>query len=72
MIKLSTPLFEIRGIGPKFFERLKKFGLITVKDLLWHFPFRYEDFSQISKIADLKINQTATVSGVISDIKVHR
>ncbi len=72
MFKLETPLYEIKGIGPKFFERLKKFGLVCVKDLLWHFPFRYEDFSKISKISDLKINQSATISGVISDIKVHR
>ncbi len=72
MIKLCTPLYEVKGIGPKFFERLKKFGIETVKNLLWHFPYRYEDFSQISKIADLKINQSATVQGVISDIKLRR
>jgi len=72
MIKLSTPLSEIKGIGPKFFERLKKFGLATAGDLLWHFPFRYEDFSRISKIADLKIGERATVQGVISDIKLKR
>lgn len=72
MFKLETPLYKVRGIGPKFFERLKKFGLENVKDLLWHFPFRYEDFSTISKISDLKINASATISGVITDIKVHR
>ncbi len=72
MIKLDSPLYSIRGIGPKFFERLKKFGIQTVRDLLWHFPFRYEDFSKISKISDLKINQSATISGVIADIKAHR
>jgi len=72
MVKLSTPLSEIKGIGPKFAERLKKLEIKTVKDLLWHFPFRYEDFSRISKIADLKIGETATISGVISDIKLHR
>ena len=72
MIKLETPLCSIRGIGPKFFERLEKFGIKNIRDLLWHFPFRYEDFSKISKIKDLKINQSATISGVITDIKVHR
>ncbi len=72
MIKLNTPLNEIKGIGPKFVERLKKLEIETIKNLLWHFPFRYEDFSQISKIADLKINQTATISGVISDITLRR
>jgi len=72
MIKLSHFLSEIKGVGPKFSERLKKLKIETVKDLLWHFPFRYEDFSRISKIADLKIGETATISGVISDIKLHR
>ncbi len=72
MIKLDSPLSEIKGIGPKFFERFKRFGLSTVKDLLWHFPNRYEDFSQISKIADLKIGEQTTIQGVISDIKLKR
>jgi len=72
MIKLSNFLSEIKGVGPKFSERLKKLKIETVKDLLWHFPFRYEDFSHISKIADLKIGEIATISGVISDIKLHR
>lgn len=72
MTKLSTPLFELKGVGPKFFERLKRLNIATVEDLLWHFPFRYEDFSKISKIADLKIGQSATISGMISDIKLHR
>jgi ATP-dependent DNA helicase RecG len=72
MIKLDASLFEIKGIGPKFAERLKKLEIKTVKDLLWHFPFRYEDFSRISKIADLKIGETATISGAISDIKLRR
>jgi len=72
MTKLDTPLYEIRGIGPKFFERLEKFGIKNIRDLLWHFPFRYEDFSKISKIKDLKINEHTTISGVITDIKVHR
>ncbi len=70
MIKISTPLDELKGIGPKFYERLKKFGLSTVKDLLWHLPSRYEDFSQISKIADLKVGEAATIRGVVQDIKL--
>ena len=37
--------------------------------MLWHFPFRYEDFSEISKIADLTVGQQATIQGVIKEIK---
>jgi ATP-dependent DNA helicase RecG len=72
MVKFSTPLLEVKGVGPGILNRLKKFNFQTVEDLLKHFPSRYEDFSQIVKIADLKINETATIQGVISDIKLKR
>lgn len=68
-VLLNEPLINVHGVGPKFAERLAKFGIKTVRDLLWHFPFRYDDFSSVSKIADLKVGQIATISGVISEIK---
>ncbi|KKR88951.1 MAG: ATP-dependent DNA helicase [Candidatus Wolfebacteria bacterium GW2011_GWA2_42_10] len=71
-IKLETPLEKIKGIGPKFLVKLKHFNIATVKDLLWHFPNRYEDFSNIFKIVDLQINQHATVRGEIQSIKMRR
>ncbi|MBI2514752.1 ATP-dependent DNA helicase RecG [Candidatus Wolfebacteria bacterium] len=71
-MKLFAPLYELKGVGPKFAERLTKFGIHTIKDLLWHFPSRYEDFSRISKIADLKIGESATIQGVISAVKLKR
>ncbi len=72
MIALETPLTSIRGIGQKFTSKLKKMGIETVRDLLWHFPSRYEDFSQIYKIGDLIPNQEATVHGVIEEIETRR
>jgi GxxExxY protein len=72
MISLNTPLAEAKGIGPKFQEKLKKLRLETIKDLLWYFPFRYEDFSNIVAIKDLKIGQHATIQGIIQSIKLRR
>lgn len=68
MFFLETPLEQISGIGPRFINRLQKLNVKTVKDLLWHFPTRYEDFSQIYKITDLVPNQEATIRGVINEI----
>ncbi len=72
MITLETELARIRGLGPNFISKLQKLKIETVQDLLWHFPFRYDDFSTIVKIADLKLNQSATVSGVIRKIDLRR
>lgn len=33
--------------------------------MVWHFPSRYEDFSQIYKVAELEPGQQATISGVV-------
>lgn len=75
MFLLRTPIEEIKGIkgiGQRFLPKLKKLGIETVKDLLWHFPFRYEDFSKISKIADVKINESVVVQAFVKEIKLLR
>ena len=72
MVKLTTELAKIRGIGEKFLSRFAKLDIKTVKDLLWHFPFRYEDFSKIAKIEDLGVNQTITVQATVNKISMRR
>ncbi|AKM78629.1 MAG: ATP-dependent DNA helicase [Candidatus Wolfebacteria bacterium GW2011_GWC2_46_275] len=71
-VRLETELRYVKGIGLAFATRLEKLGLKTVKDLLWHFPSRYEDFSKITNIADLIPGEPATIQGVIHDIKILR
>lgn len=71
-VRLETELRYVKGIGPAFATRLEKLGLKTVRDLLWHFPSRYEDFSTISNIADLIPGEAATIQGVIHEIKILR
>ena len=70
-LSAETPLVQIRGIS-RFATRLKNLGLLTVRDLLFHFPARYEDFSQIYNIADLIPNQEATVRARVDEIDGRR
>jgi len=72
MLKVDTPLSEISGIGPAFLKRLERLGIRTVRDLLFHFPFRYEDFSRVYTIAELEPGQHATIQGTIEDVKDRR
>jgi len=51
---LQTPVLNLMGVGPFVAKKLNKLGIKTLEDLLYHLPFRYEDFSNITPIAKLK------------------
>lgn len=70
MISLVTLIEKLARVGPRNLPRLKKLGVKTVRDLLWHFPVRYEDFSLSVPIGGIKeAGETVSVRGVVSDIK---
>lgn len=65
-IKLDTSVSELPKIGEKLSKRLGKLGLHSVADLLAYYPFRYEDFSTITKIADVKPDTHITIRGTVN------
>ena len=69
---LDTPIQKIPRIGPIFQKKLKKMRIETVEDLLWHFPYRYEDFSNICAISKIKTNEKCCIAGKILEIKSSR
>lgn len=64
-----TPLSQIPRVTPAFEKRFLNLRIKTVKDLFYHFPHRYDDFSKITAIKDLKLGETTTVQGKIIEIK---
>ncbi len=52
-INLETEIKYLKGVGPKIAPKLHKLGIYTVQDLIYHYPRRYEDYTQITKIGDL-------------------
>ena len=48
---------------------LKKLGLKTIEDLLYHFPARYGDISKMQNIANLVAGENAVIFGKISGLK---
>jgi ATP-dependent DNA helicase RecG len=68
-MKLEAEIEKITGIGPKLQKRLKKLGIKTVKDLLLHFPHRYEDFSNLIKVCQIKEGENFSAKGWILEIK---
>lgn len=68
-MNLATPIEEIRRIGPAYQKRLKKLEIKNVRDLLFHFPHRYEDFSNLKPISQSKVGETITIQGKILEIE---
>jgi ATP-dependent DNA helicase RecG len=62
---LQTPLQFLKGVGPRKAADLKRAGLRTVEDLLFRFPLRYEDRSQLQPIRTVKPGQTVAISGEV-------
>src|SRR5687767_7329916 len=62
---MQTPLQFLKGVGPRKAADLKKAGLNTVEDLLFRFPRRYEDRSQLQKIISLRPGMTAAIAGKV-------
>src|SRR5438105_8593946 len=60
---LATPLQYLKGVGPRRAADFEHAGLVTVEDLLYRFPLRYEDRSRLQPISSLKPGQTASVTG---------
>ena len=72
IMDLYTPIGNIPRIGPVFQKKLNKLGIKTVRDLFYHFPHRYEDFSNLVPIKQAKIGETVCVQGKILSIENSR
>jgi ATP-dependent DNA helicase RecG len=68
-LNLGTPISHIPRVSLAYQRRLAKLGIKTLRDLFYHFPHRYDDFSQIKTIAELQENEVATVQGMVTKVK---
>ena len=62
-IYLDMPVNYLKGVGPSRAESLRRLGIVTARDLLFHIPHRYEDASTISTIASLETGMDGTIIG---------
>ena len=52
-MNLSTSLEKVKGVGTKTAEQLAAAGLYSVNDLITFLPRAYEDYSHVTRIADI-------------------
>ena len=61
MIRLSTPVQFVKGVGAARAEILRNKGILTVEDLLFYLPFRYEDRTRLRSPSEVRAGEMATV-----------
>jgi len=71
-MNFSTKIEEIPHVGKVYGKRLKTIGIKTLADLIYYFPREYKDFSKISKIKDIKINEKVCILGRIMSINQNK
>lgn len=72
MTPLDTPLDGALRLTAKQKTVLNRIGILTVRDLLWHFPARHEHFSAPKQITDITEGEHASIEGVITRISMKK
>jgi ATP-dependent DNA helicase RecG len=65
-IALNASLTVLAGVGPRHAAMLTRLGINTLGDMLYYFPRRYDDYSQLKPIRDVFYGQQITVIGTVT------
>jgi ATP-dependent DNA helicase RecG len=64
----SCPVQYLKGVGPDRAALLAKVGVQSLSDLIFFFPRKYQDYSNLCRINELRSDESASVVGVVDDI----
>jgi len=67
---LNASVSEIPFVGSYYLFKLKKVGVETIQDLLYHIPSRYENFSLQTNILSTQSGEKVTIKGQITSINL--
>lgn len=65
---MNASLTVLQGVGPRHAQTLGQLGMNTLGDMLYYFPRRYEDYSQLKPIKNLWVNEVVTVIGAVQSV----
>ena len=69
---LASSVGTLKGVGEVNQKRLARLGIETIRDLLYHLPRRYDDFSALKQIRQLEYGEEVTVVGAVRESKSFR
>jgi ATP-dependent DNA helicase RecG len=69
---LEAPTTVLDGVGPKNAERLVRLQIRTLGDMLYHFPRRYDDYTQLKSINRLHYGDEVTIIATVQSCNVRQ
>lgn len=72
MEELRKDIQYIKGVGPRRSSQLRRLGIETVFDLLWHVPRAYFNRGNLHDIGDLKDGINANIRGIVLGTEARR
>ena len=69
---LDSSVVVLRGVGPQRAKRLAKLGVLTIRDMLYLLPRRYDDFSQLKPINRLEYGEEVTIIAKVQKAYVQK
>lgn len=67
-MNLENKISELKGVGEAVASKMAILGIKTIQDLIYNYPRRYEDYSDISTIAQLRPG-VVTIEAEIKQVK---
>lgn len=62
---LDQSVQQVKGVGERLASYLNDLSIYTIRDLLFYFPFRYDEF-EVKPLTELVHNETATLEGKVA------
>lgn len=62
---IHQPITDLKGVGSEVAKKLHKLEIFTLRDLLFHLPFRYQDRTRLSLLRDVRPGDTVVIEGEI-------
>lgn len=62
---MGAQLKDLKGVGPKFAEKLARLGIVDLDTLLFHLPLRYQDRTQITPMGSVRPEQEVVLEGTV-------
>ena len=67
LLPLDSSITTLKGINPATAKKFAKLNVYTVRDMLYLFPHRHIDYTQIQTISELRVGEEQTIIGIVEE-----